>query len=95
MSFTIKINAHGLACPRIVCDRCGKTIDDPETANACWMEEEDRSRVTIEPEFVCKDCDRKTYPKFNSWMQLDHYLVYLFDNSGDDGKEIRGGETRG
>jgi YHS domain-containing protein len=86
------MNTDGrLAKPGVICDVCGKDIEDVRNGNAQWITGREGKGCTIY--FTHKECCHSfdiAHPGAGA-EELSHFLVYLTNNLKMDWKEARKG----
>lgn len=77
-------------CPVFVCDYCGKKIDDASSANYSWQHGTDN---IMDIKYLHKKCtvayEGKSGGCVYDMMELNHFLVYLLNNSGMTEEKIQ------
>ena len=76
--------------PVFVCDDCREEIDDASSANYLWQNGKDN---ITEIKYLHKKCtvayEKKSRERVYDMMELNHFLVYLLNNSGMTEEKIR------
>lgn len=85
MPLTIEIREGGIACPVVICDHCGNTINRAEDGDYQWSGDNDRlgNRHAIYfTHKICCSAFERSQPGVEFWgaMELVDLLPYLANN---------------
>lgn len=73
-----------VSCPRVVCDHCGRVIENAAEGNVLWLAEESTADLSHHRlNYVHKSCGVAfEADEFYFWMPLDEMILCLFRNTG-------------